>query len=88
MKWSCGIPGKANTIWDPAVYPLTMEFTEDYPSKPPKCSPLPLLYIPALIKLQSHLLHIYYTFITHLLPLHMITHDYTITINTITINTQ
>ena len=37
MKWSCGIPAKPNTIWDPAVYPLTMEFTEDYPSKPPKC---------------------------------------------------
>eukprot|EP01113_Clastostelium_recurvatum_P029885 TRINITY_DN3615_c0_g1_i1.p1 TRINITY_DN3615_c0_g1~~TRINITY_DN3615_c0_g1_i1.p1 ORF type:complete len:160 (-),score=6.54 TRINITY_DN3615_c0_g1_i1:108-587(-) len=37
MLWECGIPGKAGTIWEGAVYPITMEFNEDYPSKPPKC---------------------------------------------------
>lgn len=36
MKWKCYIPGKANTDWDGGFYPLTMEFSEDYPAKPPK----------------------------------------------------
>eukprot|EP01099_Mayorella_cantabrigiensis_P000672 TRINITY_DN1298_c0_g1_i1.p1 TRINITY_DN1298_c0_g1~~TRINITY_DN1298_c0_g1_i1.p1 ORF type:complete len:186 (+),score=47.25 TRINITY_DN1298_c0_g1_i1:75-560(+) len=35
--WKCGIPGKPGTAWEGATYPLTMEFSEDYPSKPPKC---------------------------------------------------
>ncbi|KAM9996234.1 hypothetical protein ACTFIY_002425 [Dictyostelium cf. discoideum] len=35
--WNCGIPGKIKTNWEGGVYPLIMEFTEDYPSKPPKC---------------------------------------------------
>eukprot|EP01114_Cavostelium_apophysatum_P013512 TRINITY_DN3288_c0_g2_i1.p1 TRINITY_DN3288_c0_g2~~TRINITY_DN3288_c0_g2_i1.p1 ORF type:complete len:160 (-),score=16.62 TRINITY_DN3288_c0_g2_i1:38-517(-) len=37
MVWECGIPGKPNTNWEGAVFPLTIEFSEDYPSKPPKC---------------------------------------------------
>jgi len=37
MVWECGIPGKTGTIFENAVYPLTIEFSEDYPSKPPKC---------------------------------------------------
>jgi ubiquitin-conjugating enzyme E2 I len=37
MRWSCGIPGKKGTDWEGANFPVTMEFTEDYPSKPPKC---------------------------------------------------
>jgi ubiquitin-conjugating enzyme E2 I len=36
MKWKCYIPGKANTDWDGGFYPLSMEFSEDYPAKPPK----------------------------------------------------
>ena len=36
MKWKCHIPGKANTDWDGGYFPLTMEFSEDYPAKPPK----------------------------------------------------
>ena len=36
MKWTCGIPGKAGTDWEGGVYPLTIEFSEDYPAKPPK----------------------------------------------------
>eukprot|EP01104_Vermistella_antarctica_P020732 TRINITY_DN899_c0_g1_i1.p1 TRINITY_DN899_c0_g1~~TRINITY_DN899_c0_g1_i1.p1 ORF type:complete len:161 (+),score=2.53 TRINITY_DN899_c0_g1_i1:73-555(+) len=35
--WDCGIPGKLGTPWEGGIYPLTCEFTEDYPSKPPKC---------------------------------------------------
>ncbi|XP_073041111.1 SUMO-conjugating enzyme SCE1-like [Primulina eburnea] len=37
MVWHCTIPGKAGTDWDGGYYPLTMQFSEDYPSKPPKC---------------------------------------------------
>ena len=37
MRWSCGIPGKEGTIWEGGVYPLTIEFTEDYPARAPKC---------------------------------------------------
>lgn len=37
LKWVCQIPGKKDTGWDQGFYPLTMEFSEDYPSKPPKC---------------------------------------------------
>lgn len=37
MKWKCFVPGKKGTDWEGGFYPLTMEFTEDYPAKPPKC---------------------------------------------------
>lgn len=36
MKWKCFVPGKKGTDWEGGFYPLTMEFTEDYPAKPPK----------------------------------------------------
>jgi ubiquitin-protein ligase len=36
MKWKCIIPGKQGTDWEEGSYPLTMEFTDDYPAKPPK----------------------------------------------------
>ncbi len=36
MRWKCYIPGKEGTMWAGGFYPLTMEFTEDYPAKPPK----------------------------------------------------
>ena len=38
MRWDCIIPGKAGSIWEGAAVPMLMEFSEDYPSKPPKCS--------------------------------------------------
>ena len=42
MKWTCGIPGRKGTDWENGIFPLTMAFTDDYPSKPPKCTrPLP-----------------------------------------------
>eukprot|EP00013_Stygamoeba_regulata_P026122 CAMPEP_0177655642 /NCGR_PEP_ID=MMETSP0447-20121125/15093_1 /TAXON_ID=0 /ORGANISM="Stygamoeba regulata, Strain BSH-02190019" /LENGTH=158 /DNA_ID=CAMNT_0019159609 /DNA_START=26 /DNA_END=502 /DNA_ORIENTATION=+ len=37
LNWECGIPGKAGTLWEGGLYTLTIMFTEDYPSKPPKC---------------------------------------------------
>mmetsp|Transcript_43063 Transcript_43063/g.113244 ORF Transcript_43063/g.113244 Transcript_43063/m.113244 type:complete len:165 (+) Transcript_43063:81-575(+) len=36
FRWICKIPGKAGTIWEGAFYKLIMEFSEDYPGKPPK----------------------------------------------------
>jgi len=38
MKWKCFIPGKKGTDWEGGFYPLSMEFTDDYPAKPPKVS--------------------------------------------------
>jgi ubiquitin-conjugating enzyme E2 I len=37
MKWKAGIPGKAGTDWEGGVFTVSMEFSEEYPSKPPKC---------------------------------------------------
>ena len=37
LKWVCQIPGKKDTLWGSGFYPLTMEISEDYPSKPPEC---------------------------------------------------
>ncbi|CAH2353131.1 SUMO-conjugating enzyme Ubc9p [[Candida] railenensis] len=34
--WTAGIPGKQNTLWEGATYPITITFPEEYPSKPPK----------------------------------------------------
>ena len=36
LKWTCQVPGKAGTPWEHGLYPVTLEFTEDYPSKPPR----------------------------------------------------
>lgn len=37
FKWDAGIPGKAGTDWEGGVYKVRMEFSDDYPSRPPKC---------------------------------------------------
>ena len=37
FKWEAGIPGKAGTDWEGGLYKVVMEFSEEYPSKPPKC---------------------------------------------------
>ncbi|KAI3747886.1 hypothetical protein L6452_10608 [Arctium lappa] len=37
MVWHCTIPGKVGTDWEGGYYPLTVNFTEEYPSKPPLC---------------------------------------------------
>uniref|UniRef100_A0A061S294 SUMO-conjugating enzyme UBC9 n=1 Tax=Tetraselmis sp. GSL018 TaxID=582737 RepID=A0A061S294_9CHLO len=46
MKWTCHIPGKVNTDWEGGFYPLTMEFSNDYPTKPPKCKFPPNFFHP------------------------------------------
>ena len=46
LKWECGIPGKTKTKWENGVYKLKLYFTEDYPSKPPKCVFEPPLFHP------------------------------------------
>uniref|UniRef100_A0A7S3NHG5 SUMO-conjugating enzyme UBC9 n=1 Tax=Aureoumbra lagunensis TaxID=44058 RepID=A0A7S3NHG5_9STRA len=46
LQWDCGIPGKKGTDWENGVYRVRMEFTEDYPSKPPKCKFTPPLFHP------------------------------------------
>ncbi|BDA42777.1 Sumo-conjugating enzyme ubc9 [Coccomyxa sp. Obi] len=46
MKWNCHIPGKPNTDWEGGYFPLTMEFSEEYPAKPPKCKFQPGFFHP------------------------------------------
>eukprot|EP01036_Dinobryon_divergens_P035365 gene35365-45806_t len=46
MKWETGIPGKDNTDWSGGLFKVTMEFPDEYPSKPPKCKFVPPLYHP------------------------------------------
>ena len=46
MLWEAGIPGKEGTDWEGGVYRVTMEFSEEYPSKPPKCKFVPPLFHP------------------------------------------
>lgn len=37
MTWRCVLPGKKDTLWEGGFFPISMHFTEDFPSKPPKC---------------------------------------------------
>ena len=46
MKWEAGIPGKDNGLWEGGLYHLTMQFSEDYPARPPKCQFKPVLFHP------------------------------------------
>ena len=46
FKWECKIPGKQGSPWEGGVYKLIMEFSEDYPNKPPKCKFSPVLFHP------------------------------------------
>jgi len=46
MVWKCIIPGKKDTDWDGGYLPITLYFSEDYPSKPPKCKFPPNFFHP------------------------------------------
>jgi hypothetical protein len=35
--WDAGIPGKEQTDWSGGIFKVRLEFSEDYPSRPPKC---------------------------------------------------
>ncbi|KAG8065939.1 hypothetical protein GUJ93_ZPchr0004g38419 [Zizania palustris] len=37
LVWRCIIPGREGTDWEGGYFPLTMQFTEDYPNSPPSC---------------------------------------------------
>ena len=36
MNWTCVIFGPDDTIWEGGIFQLTMNFSEEYPIKPPK----------------------------------------------------
>lgn len=40
------LTGKDNTDWAGGLYKVSMEFSEEYPSKPPKCKFVPPLFHP------------------------------------------
>ncbi|KAL9264684.1 SUMO-conjugating enzyme SCE1-like protein [Drosera capensis] len=46
MIWNCIVPGKSGTDWEGGYFPVTLNFTEDYPSRPPKCSFPPSFFHP------------------------------------------
>lgn len=46
MHWDVVIPGKPNTIWEGGAYKMEMIFSDEYPSKPPKCKFEPVLFHP------------------------------------------
>mmetsp|Transcript_21279 Transcript_21279/g.55553 ORF Transcript_21279/g.55553 Transcript_21279/m.55553 type:complete len:158 (-) Transcript_21279:105-578(-) len=46
MCWDAGVPGKKGTDWEGGLFKVRMEFSEDYPSKPPKCKFVPPLFHP------------------------------------------
>ena len=46
MEWKCLIPGKENTDWAGAYYPVKIKFTNEYPAKPPKVELPPNFFHP------------------------------------------
>ncbi|KAK7197572.1 ubiquitin-conjugating enzyme E2 [Novymonas esmeraldas] len=46
LQWEAAIPGKPGTPWEGGEYRLRLHFTEDYPTKPPKCVFTPVLFHP------------------------------------------
>ena len=46
MKWKTGIPGKAGTDWEGGLFTVMLDFSDEYPSKPPKCKFVPPLFHP------------------------------------------
>ncbi len=36
LTWSCKVPGKPHTLCEGAKYTVTLHFSNDFPSKPPK----------------------------------------------------
>ena len=46
MLWKCLIPGKEGTDWEGGLFKVDMHFSDEYPSKPPKCVFVPPLFHP------------------------------------------
>jgi ubiquitin-protein ligase len=38
FRWKAGIPGKEGTDWQGGVFTVSMEFSEEYPARPPRCT--------------------------------------------------
>jgi hypothetical protein len=38
QKWECSIPGKEKTMWEGGLFKLEVQFPDEYPTKPPKCT--------------------------------------------------
>ena len=36
MKWDCGIPGPKDSPWEGAVFPVSLDFPNEFPDHPPK----------------------------------------------------
>ena len=37
LIWEAGIPGKTGTDWEGGLYKLSLQFSSEYPLKPPEC---------------------------------------------------
>ncbi|AAQ15703.1 ubiquitin-conjugating enzyme E2, putative [Trypanosoma equiperdum] len=46
LEWEAGIPGKPGTPFEGGEFRLFLHFSEDYPTKPPKCVFNPVLFHP------------------------------------------
>ncbi|EFN56766.1 hypothetical protein CHLNCDRAFT_144242 [Chlorella variabilis] len=46
FTWKCLLPGKEGTLWEGGLFPLTLAFTSEYPSKPPRVKFPPGFYHP------------------------------------------
>ena len=56
FQWTTGIPGKAGTDWEGGVYRVDMEFSEEYPSRPPKCKSIYCSPYFSITMLQANLI--------------------------------
>jgi ubiquitin-conjugating enzyme E2 I len=48
MNWKCSFPGKKGSDWEGGTYPVTLTFTDSYPSKAPLCRLPPGFFHPNL----------------------------------------
>ena len=50
MKWTCIIFGPEDTIWEGGIFQLSMEFSEQYPMKPPTVKFITNIFHPNVYK--------------------------------------
>lgn len=46
FRWECGVPGKPGSPWEGGVFKLFIDFSDEYPSKPPRCKFETVLFHP------------------------------------------
>ena len=49
MIWDAGIPGKPGTPFEGGLYKLSLSFSENYPTKPPRIMFTPPLFHPNVV---------------------------------------